>query len=196
MVNRELGARLRTARRGRGLALIDVEMQSGGEFRASVVGAYERGERTLSVTRMMRLAEFYGVDPSELLDGLRWTAGDGDLVEDAVGPVEIDLTTEDVVVISPERAPEPGSPALTVDLVQLEELVQLERSPRSLVHSFVQQILRRRRQPVSRSQVTIRADDAKVLALALGLAPSELGQLAFGALAATGQLDAGSGTRP
>ncbi len=145
---------------------------------------------------MMRLAEFYGVDPTRLLDGLRWTADEVDLVEDAVPSVDIDLTTEDSVVSSPVLAREQGSQALTVDLEQLEQLVQLERSPRSLVHSFVQQIVRRRRQPASRSQVTIRADDAKVLALALGLAPSELGQLAFGTPAVTSQLDAGSGTRP
>ena len=35
--------------------------RSGEEFKASVLGAYERGERAISVARLQRLARFYGV---------------------------------------------------------------------------------------------------------------------------------------
>lgn len=62
-----LGGRLRAARRQRGWSLGDVETSTGGEFKASVVGAYERGERSLSVQRLVRLAEVYSVPPMDLL---------------------------------------------------------------------------------------------------------------------------------
>jgi hypothetical protein len=44
-----------------------VESYTNGEFKASVVGAYERGERALSVQRLVRLAEIYAVPPIDLL---------------------------------------------------------------------------------------------------------------------------------
>ncbi len=62
-----LGVRLRAARRQRGWSLGEVESYTGGEFKASVVGAYERGERALSVQRLVRLAEIYAVPPTDLL---------------------------------------------------------------------------------------------------------------------------------
>ncbi|HJS71623.1 MAG TPA: helix-turn-helix transcriptional regulator [Acidimicrobiia bacterium] len=65
--NYALGQRLRAARRQRGWSLGEVETQTDGEFKASVVGAYERGERAISVQRYVSLAEFYGTSPSDLL---------------------------------------------------------------------------------------------------------------------------------
>ncbi len=65
--NVSLGQRLRAARRQRGWSLGDVETRTDGEFKASVVGAYERGERAISVQRFVRLAESYAVPASELL---------------------------------------------------------------------------------------------------------------------------------
>lgn len=62
-----LGMRLRAARRQRGWSLGDVETSTDGEFKASVVGAYERGERAISVHRFVRLADVYQVPPGELL---------------------------------------------------------------------------------------------------------------------------------
>lgn len=64
---RWLGDRLRHVRQQQGLSLHDVEERSGGELKASVVGAYERGERTISISRLDRLAAFYRVPVSELL---------------------------------------------------------------------------------------------------------------------------------
>src|SRR6266511_1647465 len=57
----QVGERLRNVRVQKGLSLHDVELESGGEFKASVLGAYERGERSISVNRLQRLAMFYGV---------------------------------------------------------------------------------------------------------------------------------------
>jgi transcriptional regulator with XRE-family HTH domain len=62
-----LGLRLRAARRQRGWSLGELESYTGGEFKASVVGAYERGERALSVQRLVRRSEIYAVPASDLL---------------------------------------------------------------------------------------------------------------------------------
>ncbi len=63
----ELGDRLRNVRQQQDLSLHDVEDASQGELKASVVGAYERGERAVSVSRLRTLAEFYRVPVSSLL---------------------------------------------------------------------------------------------------------------------------------
>lgn len=65
--NAALGARLRAARRSRGYSLTEVEEASDREFKASVLGAYERGERSLSVLRLVRLAALYGVPISQFI---------------------------------------------------------------------------------------------------------------------------------
>lgn len=65
--NEQVGARLRTIRKQRGLSLQDVQRLSEGEFKAAVLGAYERGERSLSLPRMQRLAGFYQVPINQLL---------------------------------------------------------------------------------------------------------------------------------
>ena len=65
--NVSLGQRLRAARRQRGRSLGEIESRTEGEFKASVVGAYERGERAISVQRFVRLADIYGVPANELL---------------------------------------------------------------------------------------------------------------------------------
>src|SRR5450755_1612068 len=97
MVNQELGLRLRIARRDRGFALNDVEELSGREFKASVVGAYERGERTITVSRLIRLAELYDLSPQDLLRGLN-------RVELDLREADIDLTDGELeVVVHDER---------------------------------------------------------------------------------------------
>jgi len=65
--NQTVGERLRAIRRQKGLSLQEVESLSHQEFKASVLGAYERGERSLSLPRMHRLAAFYGVPVDQLL---------------------------------------------------------------------------------------------------------------------------------
>lgn len=65
--NLALGGRLRAARRRRGWSLTEVEGVSDQEFKASVLGAYERGERALSVHRLHRLAALYGLSIHQLL---------------------------------------------------------------------------------------------------------------------------------
>ncbi len=61
------GDRLRQRRQALGLTLHDVERRTNGEFKASALGAYERDERTISVTRLFRLAQVLGVGVDEIL---------------------------------------------------------------------------------------------------------------------------------
>jgi transcriptional regulator with XRE-family HTH domain len=68
---RIIGERLRRVRHQQGLSLADVEQRSGGEWKAVVVGAYERGDRAVTVTRLAGLAAFYGVPLPELLPSPR-----------------------------------------------------------------------------------------------------------------------------
>src|SRR5438128_9968788 len=63
---KEVGRRIRDIRRQRKLSLQDVEAESREECKASVLGAYERGERAISVPRLQRLAHFYGVPVDQL----------------------------------------------------------------------------------------------------------------------------------
>lgn len=65
--SRLVGERLRTIRKQKRLSLHEVEAQSSQEFKASVLGAYERGERALSLPRLDRLAQFYKVPVEQLL---------------------------------------------------------------------------------------------------------------------------------
>ena len=73
-----VGERLRLVRRQKRMSLQEVEAESSYEFKASVLGAYERGERAISVPRLSRLAHFYEVPVGQLLplgDGINDDAG-------------------------------------------------------------------------------------------------------------------------
>ncbi len=66
----EIAARLRTLRLSRNLTLADVEIKSHKRLRAVALGSYERGDRSLSVSKAIELSEFYEVPLSYLLTGL------------------------------------------------------------------------------------------------------------------------------
>jgi len=97
--NYALGQRLRAARRHRGWSLGDVESQTSGEFKASVVGAYERGERAISVQRFVRLSDIYGSSASDLLPAVAdrglvidldlLAKDDGDLVDRYLAAIQM-----------------------------------------------------------------------------------------------------------
>ncbi len=96
-----LGSRLRAARRQKGWSLSDVESLTDGEFKASVVGAYERGERAISVQRLVRVADIYGMSAPDLLpmsvtpefshviDLDRISASEGDIAERFIAAVHL-----------------------------------------------------------------------------------------------------------
>jgi transcriptional regulator with XRE-family HTH domain len=67
-----VGERLRRIRIQKGMSLQDVQQASEGRWKAAVVGAYERGDRNVTIARLSELAGFYSVPMSEILpdDGL------------------------------------------------------------------------------------------------------------------------------
>ena len=101
---RRVGERLRAIRRQKRLSLQDVEAASVQEFKASVLGAYERGERAISVPRLQRLARFYGVqystDPTSALLTLRmlYSTGFRDVLSKIQCPV---LMTAGTMFLAP-----------------------------------------------------------------------------------------------
>jgi transcriptional regulator with XRE-family HTH domain len=91
---KEVGLRLRDIRRQQGLSLQAVAEASEREFKASVLGAYERGERMISVLRLQRLSELYGVPVDQLLPRVPAAGRGVHSSEDRGGParrVKIDL---------------------------------------------------------------------------------------------------------
>lgn len=136
---RQVGLRLRGVRRSQRLSLHDVEVSSDKEFKASVLGAYERGERAISVPRLQRLARFYGVPVDHLLPVVDLTAADG--------AVE-------------RRAPTRG---ITIDLIQLEAMSGQEAA---LLARYVTMIRAQRSDPAG-SAMTIRREDLNPLAALL-----------------------------
>ncbi len=81
----EVGEKLRRIRVDRGLSLQDVERESEGRWKAAVVGSYERGDRNISATRLLELAEYYDVSPAEVLPGepaFRQDSGNSGIVVD------------------------------------------------------------------------------------------------------------------
>ena len=63
-----VGERLRRVRQERNLSLQDVVDRSGGAFVVSTLSAYERGKRSISLERLLELAEIYGISAPLLLD--------------------------------------------------------------------------------------------------------------------------------
>jgi transcriptional regulator with XRE-family HTH domain len=81
-----IGARLRRVRHQQDLSLADVQARSSGRWKAVVVGAYERGDRSVTVERLAELASFYDVPLADLLP-------DPQLTRDmAAGRVTLDLS--------------------------------------------------------------------------------------------------------
>lgn len=92
--NVAVGERLRSIRKQKGFSLQEVEERSGQEFKASVVGAYERGERSLSLPRMQRLSQFYGVPVDQLLPAPDRSPGTSHIAWNS-GGITIDLNALD-----------------------------------------------------------------------------------------------------
>jgi transcriptional regulator with XRE-family HTH domain len=91
-----VGGRIRSIRRQKHLSLQHVEAASDDEFKASVLGAYERGERAISVPRLQRLARFYRVPVDQMLPrddelGLLSANGDAPAIGVSHRPVTLDL---------------------------------------------------------------------------------------------------------
>ena len=57
----QIRGRIRQLRRERGLTLLDCELLSHGRIRAVVLGAYERGDRSMSLKKVIDIAELFDV---------------------------------------------------------------------------------------------------------------------------------------
>jgi transcriptional regulator with XRE-family HTH domain len=161
---RAVGARLRAMRKQMHLSLQAVEATSEQEFKASVLGAYERGERAISVPRLQRLAKLYDVPVDQLLppDGdasTRWGAG-GASVETAP--------------LSARRVPAaaPANGKVTIDLTKLHSVSGPERD---LLRRFLSMI-QVHRQDFNGRMITIRAEDLRAIACLFGVTPDVMGQ--------------------
>src|SRR5262249_3157985 len=141
------GERLRAIRRQKGLSLHDVEARSNEEFRASVLGAYERGERAISVPRLLRLAQLYRVPAEQLLP----RASQG---------VEIHLAEH------PRAAKEP----FTIDLVKLHDA---DDADAAIIGRYAAAI-QLQRQDFNGEMLTIRNEDVRLLASVMGCTPEDL----------------------
>jgi transcriptional regulator with XRE-family HTH domain len=72
----EAGRALRRARISRGLTLREVGVRSEGAFKPTAVAGYERGERSISLSRFCELAAVYEIPPERLLSAIaRATSG-------------------------------------------------------------------------------------------------------------------------
>ena len=144
--SRMVGERLRAIRQQKSLSLNEVELQSHEQFKASVLGAYERGERAISVPRLEKLAKFYGVTIDQLLprDPMR--------VEDN----------------------QPGASAptkLRIDVVKLSMRAGLEFK---MLERFLRMI-QVQRQDFNGKVITVRAHDTRAIAVMLDIPIDQVG---------------------
>ena len=149
--SKRVGERLRAIRRQKRLSLQEVEAASSQEFKASVLGAYERGERAISVPRLQRLARFYNVPVDQLLPA---DAGPSFGVV-AGGTEVIDLT---------DRPSRRESDPITIDLTRLDSLTGPEADMLNRYLTMIQV----QRQDFNGRVLTVRAQDLQALAAILG----------------------------
>jgi transcriptional regulator with XRE-family HTH domain len=150
---RKVGERLRAIRRQKRMSLQEVEATSTQEFKASVLGAYERGERAISVPRLQRLARFYSVPVDQLLPGDEGP----DFGRPAVGDDEvIDLTD------SAQATHLLGG--ITIDITKLDTITGPEAAMLNRYLTMIQV----QRQDFNGRVLTIRRDDLQALAAILG----------------------------
>jgi transcriptional regulator with XRE-family HTH domain len=142
---RKLGARLRSIRRQQGMTLHDVEARSDGEWKAVVVGSYERGDRAISVVKLARLAEFYGVPLHDLLPEPAPSTLTRREPEHGA-KVRLDLTA----------LPDPDSDGVLGGIARYARRIQIERG------DYNGRVL------------TIRHDDVHAIALAFGAEPGDV----------------------
>ncbi len=136
--SRKVGDRLRAIRRQKRLSLQDVEANSGFEFKASVLGAYERGERAISVPRLERLASFYSVPIDQLLPQDDVHGG---------GDSGVDLSRVKLAI-------------------NVAKLMQLNGQPFETLQRFLR-LIQVQRQDFNGKVITIREDDQRAIAAML-----------------------------
>jgi transcriptional regulator with XRE-family HTH domain len=141
-----LGARIRAVRKQKRLSLQDVEALSDQEFKASVLGAYERGQRRIAVPRLQRLAQLYRVPVDQLLP-------DASKVED-----------------KDHRGWERGTDRAIIDLSKLDTVSGPERD---VVERYARSI-EVQRQDFNGRMLTMRSDDLRLIAALFERTPASM----------------------
>jgi transcriptional regulator with XRE-family HTH domain len=139
---------LRSVRRQKRLSLQAVADASDQEFKASVLGAYERGERAISVPRLQRLAALYEVPVDQLLPD-RGPAADR---------------------AAAEGSRDRGGRRVMIDLTQIKAA---SGDLPSALQRFVTSI-QVERQDFNGQVLTIRADDLRVISATFGVTVNDL----------------------
>jgi transcriptional regulator with XRE-family HTH domain len=160
-----VGARIRAVRRQRRMSLRAVEELSGNEFRASVLGAYERGERSISVRRLQRLSNLYNVPVDQLLP--------------PPGPAPI-VPAQSAAAVAVEAVRTPAAPRskVVIDLAKLSN----SRTPEAELLRHLLAAVQVQRQDFNGRMMTIRGDDLRVISALFGRSVE-------GMIAALGALD-------
>ena len=142
--SRLVGERLRSIRLQKNMSLGDVETRSNNEFKASVLGAYERGERAISVPRLERLAKFYDVGIDQLLprDPQRVEVGSANALQ---GKLRIDVA----------------------------KLSQMQGTQFSMLEKFLRMI-QIQRQDFNGKVITVRQHDIRAIAVMLDVAVDDV----------------------
>ena len=149
----KVGTRLRAIRKQKRLSLQDVEASSRQEFKASVLGAYERGERAISVPRLHRLARFYNVPVDQLLP-----PDDESASPDTV--IDLDKGT----LVPPKTGDEQP---VTIDLHRLGDL----SAPEAQLLTRYLGMIQVQRGDFNGRMLTIRRDDLRAIACLLDTVP-------------------------
>ena len=137
---RWIGGRLRSIRQQKQLSMLDVDRLSNGDFGPSTIGAYERGDRTISLDRLERLARFYGVSVQQFLP----RSADESWTSTRTSPIE-------------ER--------LTINLVEL----RAQTSEMFGAMGRYVELIRQQRHDSHPRIITLRGTDALVFAAMLGV---------------------------
>jgi transcriptional regulator with XRE-family HTH domain len=143
---RLVGERLRQIRQQKKLSLNEVENATNQEFKASVMGAYERGERMISLPRLERLAHFYGVTVDQLLPRDKQREDDTQTNNAAPTKLRIDVAK--------------------LTLRDAKEFKMLERLLR---------MIQVQRQDFNGKVITVRAHDTRAIAVILDVAVDDVG---------------------
>ena len=141
-----VGERIRAIRKQRRWSLGELEAQSNNEFKASVVGAYERGERAISVPRLEGLARLLGVPVDQLLP------------------------------TSTERVSDSRSSSAPVKLrIDVAKLSTFEGAEFKMLERYLR-MLQVKRQDFNGKVITVRSDDWRAIAVMLDCEVDEVGE--------------------
>jgi len=163
----KVGARLRLVRKQMRLSLQAVEAMSNQEFKASVLGAYERGERAISVPRLQRLAALYDVPVDQLLPREEISSlGSWPDEESSLLRRGSDATGRN----GKSDFEEAGK--ITIDLTKLHKVSGPERD---LLRRYLGMI-QVQRQDFNGRVITIRYDDLRAIACLFGVSADAMGK--------------------